>query len=382
MAHAAPPRRKAPRPAQPAADAAGKAAADRADAVARAKRAFTRGRSLYLERRYEDAMAAFLEAYRLTPAPGLLYNAALAAHKLNRLGRARELLRRYLALPVRDATNAAERQRARALLAEIEQQLPGNLLVESQPAGARVFVDSVGLGAAGQTPLRLPLRRGPHSIIVEREGFRTERREVVIRPHELTRLSLVLRPSAGRLSVSANVAGAVVLVDGRPVGRTPLQGLSLAPGEHRVEVRLAGYRAWRGVTRVGAGEGAALQAQLGSLRPFLFTALGVGVASVTAGIATGALARRAASDLEAAGGEFGGRNADLEARGRALNGATVGLLVVGGAALLGAGTLFFLERRAGAAERPRDPAAPATGRLRLVPELSPGRYGASARVRF
>jgi hypothetical protein len=58
----------------------------------------------------------------------------------------------------------------------------------------------------------------------------------------------------GTLTVTVSVSGAEVLVDGKPVGKAPLEGeLFVAPGKHRVEARLAGYetasrqlQAWKG----------------------------------------------------------------------------------------------------------------------------------------
>src|SRR5262245_36893201 len=61
----------------------------------RARKIFERGRELYGEGRYSEALAAFLQAYKIQPLPGLLFNAALAAHKANQLARAHELLQSY-----------------------------------------------------------------------------------------------------------------------------------------------------------------------------------------------------------------------------------------------------------------------------------------------
>ncbi|WP_437651282.1 PEGA domain-containing protein [Sorangium sp. So ce362] len=50
------------------------------------------------------------------------------------------------------------------------------------------------------------------------------------------------RAQVGALVVTAGVAGAEVTVDGKAVGKAPLEGeVFVEPGEHRVEVRLEGY---------------------------------------------------------------------------------------------------------------------------------------------
>ncbi|WP_437307792.1 PEGA domain-containing protein [Sorangium sp. So ce388] len=50
------------------------------------------------------------------------------------------------------------------------------------------------------------------------------------------------RAQVGAVAVTVGVAGAEVLVDGKPVGRAPLEGeVFVEPGEHQVEARQAGY---------------------------------------------------------------------------------------------------------------------------------------------
>ncbi|WP_437864089.1 PEGA domain-containing protein [Sorangium sp. So ce363] len=50
------------------------------------------------------------------------------------------------------------------------------------------------------------------------------------------------RAQVGALRVTVSAAGAEVLVDGKAVGRAPLEGeVFVEPGEHRVEARLEGY---------------------------------------------------------------------------------------------------------------------------------------------
>jgi tetratricopeptide (TPR) repeat protein len=75
-------------------------------AIQKARQASERGRALYLDGRYGQAIEVFLKAYQVAALPSLLYNAALAAHKLKRLKAARELLKRYLARPRSEAWRA------------------------------------------------------------------------------------------------------------------------------------------------------------------------------------------------------------------------------------------------------------------------------------
>ncbi|WP_437307795.1 PEGA domain-containing protein [Sorangium sp. So ce388] len=67
------------------------------------------------------------------------------------------------------------------------------------------------------------------------------------------------RAQVGAVAVTVGVAGAEVLVDGKPVGRAPLEGeVFVEPGEHRVEAQLPGYETASQTVQVGKGRTAAV----------------------------------------------------------------------------------------------------------------------------
>lgn len=71
------------------------ASASAQDNDARARELYDNGAILYEEGRYEDAVVAFLEAYRLSGRPALLFNIANAQERLGRWVDAHETLQRY-----------------------------------------------------------------------------------------------------------------------------------------------------------------------------------------------------------------------------------------------------------------------------------------------
>ncbi|WP_437814801.1 PEGA domain-containing protein [Sorangium sp. So ce1078] len=63
------------------------------------------------------------------------------------------------------------------------------------------------------------------------------------------------RAQVGAVAVTVSIAGAEVLVDGKVVGRAPLEGeVFVEPGEHRVEARLEGYAPVGQTVKVAKGE--------------------------------------------------------------------------------------------------------------------------------
>jgi hypothetical protein len=141
----------------------------------------------------------------------------------------------------------------------------GQLVVRSTPAGARVFVDG---RARGRTPLTLAsLDAGTYLVRVTLDGHApVERRLAIDRSRPSQSLSLTLaasRPAAGpvaraataagSMQVESRPAGANVYLDGRLVGRTPIQLGDIRAGGHTVALELTGYRRWTSSVEVGAG---------------------------------------------------------------------------------------------------------------------------------
>jgi hypothetical protein len=75
---------------------------------------------------------------------------------------------------------------------------------------------------------------------------------------------LAERPRTGPaiLEVVSRPAGARVILDGRPVGTTPVRALDAAPGAHTIRLELPGHAPWTTTLRVAAGERARVAASL------------------------------------------------------------------------------------------------------------------------
>ena len=150
----------------------------------------------------------------------------------------------------------------------------GRILVRSTPSGARVVVDGKD---RGQTPATIrELTRGEHRIRIARDGYTPAERRVVVSPSQPAQtLSVRLakepaspKPTAkagepvekvsaaamGTLVVESRPQGASVLIDGRPVGTTPVSVGDVKAGNHAVRLERDGYRIWNAPVKVTAGE--------------------------------------------------------------------------------------------------------------------------------
>jgi hypothetical protein len=124
----------------------------------------------------------------------------------------------------------------------------GRLLVRSEPSGALVTLDET---YRGETPATLrDLALGTYRVQVAHPGYAPETRTISLTSAEpaqnlTVRLKAGLDPRVdvrGTLVVDSRPRGARVLVDGRPVGVTPLRLSGQVPGRHAVRFELAGYR--------------------------------------------------------------------------------------------------------------------------------------------
>ena len=130
-------------------------------------------------------------------------------------------------------------------------KLPGLVTLTTEPEiGAEVVVDGVALG---KTPLvDAELTPGVHQLEFSAERYIAAASEIdVAGASERQSLAVTLTPDWAVVSLSTAPAGATVLVDGAESGTTPA-AVEIMSGEHDIEVRLAGYNAWRSKVLVEA----------------------------------------------------------------------------------------------------------------------------------
>ena len=108
-----------------------------------ARRHYQSGSAYFEESRYDDAIRAFLESYRLSNRPQLLYNIAKCHDRKGDLARAVDYYRAYLAAD----PGALDRAVIEGAMERAEGQI-GRLTILDVPDGAELFVDGVAVGTA------------------------------------------------------------------------------------------------------------------------------------------------------------------------------------------------------------------------------------------
>src|SRR6478609_1298794 len=117
----------------------------------------------------------------------------------------------------------------------------GTLTLGEAARGVGVRVDDPSRPAQCVAPCQLQLPPGRHHLFLDRPGFRDAELDVDVREKLETRLSPELVPLTGSLVVSTDEPGALVSLDDRPRGFTPLV-LSTTVGTHRLRLSLGGFK--------------------------------------------------------------------------------------------------------------------------------------------
>jgi hypothetical protein len=153
-----------------------------------AKSAFEKAAADYKLQRYEEALAGFEEAYRLTNEPSILFNIGQCYKQLERFDEALRAFRAFL----RDApAQSPQRPNAEARIQEIEQELArlaktGTLTLSTKQDPAEIWLDAV---SRGLSPITLPeLSPGEHALRITKSGFAEYTATITIKPSETTNL--------------------------------------------------------------------------------------------------------------------------------------------------------------------------------------------------
>ena len=118
--------------------------------------------------------------------------------------------------------------------------LPGRLRIELPVAG-KVSIDGK---PAGNAPGEFKLAGGPHKILIDTERYLDFATDIEVEGKDiLQRLAPKLVPGWAVVSITSEPAGAEASVGGTARGTTPVE-LELMGGNHRLELRRAGFKTW------------------------------------------------------------------------------------------------------------------------------------------
>ncbi len=199
---------------------------------------FTLGGAAYQKGDFQSALEHFLSSNRLVPNRNVMFN---IAHTYERMKRYADAFRWYVRS--QDGENdPATRARIEQALREMAPNV-AVLRVETDPPGAKIYLDRKDLGERGNSPQRLGLAPGRYTVIAELAGYEDARSEpVTVRTGQEARVSLKLVRILGTVHVAADMSGARVHVDSEdaPVACETPCDVQVPPGRHTLFVTRPG----------------------------------------------------------------------------------------------------------------------------------------------
>lgn len=245
---------------------------------------------------------------------------------------------------------ASEVQAVQGDLAQVSlapERILGRLEVRA-PVSARAEIRTPEgkVVAQGATPLDAALPPGPYEVQVFADDHEPWRGLSAVRADETAAVAAApepLPPPTGEMTITSNVSGAVIELDGQPAAFAPTVLGTLPIGRHDLAVRSPGLLPWRGPVEIGADHRTWVTVSLEkpaetTRSPFTWVMGGLGAAALVGAGITGGLALATHDDFEAAVNQTD--RAELRDRGQALN-TTADVLLVTGIASLAAGAILY-----------------------------------------
>lgn len=127
----------------------------------------------------------------------------------------------------------------------------GTVTIVSEPSGADVYING---DYRGKTPLEVNLPPGTYEIRISKEEYQEKVLSVTIEGSEAKFVSVSLTPEFGFITVVSTPLGAKVYLDGKYVGKTPLDGLKVSVGTHEVLLKKDGYNETKVAVEVTPGK--------------------------------------------------------------------------------------------------------------------------------
>lgn len=250
---------------------------------------------------------------------------------------------------------------------------------------AQVYLDKKKFGAIGTTPYSGHLRPGKRTLIIERPGFETYKKEINIiagKTHVFT--YQLNRVSYGWLKVTGRTTkGATVFVDDKPfrceTKGYPCRG-KIDKGKHRVRLEKDGFKSYETTVEVEPAHQVQVAVRLNKKpsRVKAYITLGVSAALLGTGIAFGVMSNNKKNELQddLAAGNIYHANDSRISDGRVYSIVANAAFAASGIALA-LGTYYLFRK-----EGPESYGENRDKKFAIMPIISPQITGLSTEVRF
>ena len=115
----------------------------------------------------------------------------------------------------------------------------GKIFVTANVVGAKIFLDDINTGQI--TPDTVEAATGTYELRLEKENYLSSIQMVEVFKDSLIQINFSLEESFTKISVTSNVSGARIFLDGINTGKTTPDTVSTDPGLHMISLERAFY---------------------------------------------------------------------------------------------------------------------------------------------
>jgi hypothetical protein len=204
--------------------------------------AWDRAVELFNAKKWDGAQAEFMQAYRISKNPRVLFNVAMSAKGGGNYTRAIEILNQELSDGAGRITKADETRIADEI--NTLSDFVSTLTVDVNEPGAQIAIDGENVGVS---PLAkpVPVTVGTHKVTATKAGFTQGTESVLIAGKVPGKVSIKIEASQKTEVLEVEVQGApsaLVKIDGKEVGTAPLKArVTVSAEPHVVEASATGF---------------------------------------------------------------------------------------------------------------------------------------------
>ncbi len=103
---------------------------------------------------------------------------------------------------------------------------------------------------------------GEHSVLVSKPMYKSVKIKVKVSSEDVVKVHAKLKANFGSLEILTNPGGALVLIDGKESGKTPLKLEQVQAGQHTVEARLPDYETMERKVVIKTGKSMVIQQKM------------------------------------------------------------------------------------------------------------------------
>jgi len=111
------------------------------------------------------------------------------------------------------------------------------LTITTEPSGAVVIIDDSTIGLS---PVSVELNEGKHQLVLKKKGCYLKKAELSLDSTSMSELHFILQ-QPGSLLVKSDPVGAVIYINDKENGLTPVELNQLKPGNYQIKVKLKNY---------------------------------------------------------------------------------------------------------------------------------------------